>query len=133
MATFESQVHLRWGDMDALGHVNNSVYLELLEEARVRFLLALDYRGGRDFGLVVARHEVDYLKPLVYSADPVTVSTWVERVGTASFTVGYDVRDAAGATVAKAKTVVVSVAADGHGSAPLPDDAKARLAAYLAT
>ncbi|MGH8867678.1 MAG: acyl-CoA thioesterase [Actinomycetes bacterium] len=85
---------LRWSDMDAFGHVNNVVFLTYLEEARVDMLFALD-SPVRDLseGVVVARHEIDYKRPLVYRPEPVRIETWVTRVGAASFDVAYEVRD----------------------------------------
>lgn len=128
---FRTEIPLRWSDMDALRHVNNVVYLELLEEARVRMLSSLHHAGGPDIGLVVGRNEIDYLRPLRYSQDPVVVNVWVERIGRASFTVAYQVLDPKGLVVVQAKTVVVSVNTEGTGSSPLPDEARRLLGRYL--
>jgi acyl-CoA thioester hydrolase len=87
---------LRWGDMDAFGHVNNVVYLRYLEQARVEWMFTNAERAGIpqfSLGTVVARHEIEYRRPLVYRSDPVRVETWVTRINNASFTVAYEVRD----------------------------------------
>jgi acyl-CoA thioester hydrolase len=100
---------LRWSDMDAFGHVNNVVFLRYLEEARIDFMFRLaPGEGSESFtgGSVVARHEIDYLRPLVHRHEPVTVETWVTKVGAASLTVAYEVRDAQ-TVYARASTVVV--------------------------
>jgi acyl-CoA thioester hydrolase len=83
---------LRWSDMDAYGHVNNARFLTLYEEARV----ALFFLGARDLGLtsfedgiVIARHEVDYLRPVNYG-DPAEITMWVEQIRAAQFTIGYE-------------------------------------------
>ena len=62
---------VRWSDMDAYGHVNNVRFLTLYEEARV----ALMFVGAREAGvtsledgIVIFRHEVDYLRPVDYGA-----------------------------------------------------------------
>ncbi|MBH1933046.1 acyl-CoA thioesterase [Streptomyces sp. AV19] len=101
---------LRWSDMDAFGHVNNAVFLSYLEEARIDFMFRLAPADGPSFkgGSVVARHEIDYLRPLVHRYEPVTIETWVTRVGTASTTVSYEVKDA-DATYVRASTVVVPI------------------------
>lgn len=113
--------------MDALRHVNNVAFLQLLEEARVRFLSEIDAIGvGEEFGVLVARNEIDYLRPLLYSVEPVSIHTWIEHVGTSSFTVAYVVHDPAGEAVAAAKTVVVAIRPDGR-SAPLPAAAREAL------
>ena len=88
---------LRWSDMDAFGHVNNAVYFRYLEEARIdlTFRLGPEGEGGASFagGSVVARHEIDYLRPLVHRYQPVIVETWVKRLGAASVTYAYEIRD----------------------------------------
>ena len=87
---------LRWADMDSFGHVNNVVYLRYLEQARVDWMFITAKEAGVEefsLGTVVARHAIDYKRPLVYRADPVRVETWVTQLGNASFTVAYEVKD----------------------------------------
>ncbi|MEU6854061.1 thioesterase family protein [Actinacidiphila alni] len=100
---------LRWADMDAFGHINNVVFLRYLEEARIDFMFRLaPGEGSVSFtgGSVVARHEIDYLRPLVHRHEPVTIETWVADISAASLTVHYEVKD--GETVyVRASTVVV--------------------------
>jgi acyl-CoA thioester hydrolase len=100
---------LRWADMDAFGHVNNVAFLRYLEEARIDFMFRLaPGEGSASFtgGSVVARHEIDYLRPLVHRHEPVVVETWVTDVSAASMTVRYEVKDER-ALYARASTVVV--------------------------
>ena len=87
---------LRWADMDALGHVNNVTYVDYLQEARVDvFRLHAPRPGGEDLaeGVVVVRHEVDYLTPLTFRRQPVSIEVWVSQVRAASFTLDYEVYD----------------------------------------
>lgn len=87
---------LRWSDMDAFGHVNNVVFLRYLEEARIDFMFTRAAEAGAgEFagGSVVARHEIDYKLPLVHRPTPVTIETWVTKIGGASVTVAYEVKD----------------------------------------
>lgn len=113
-----AKVSLRWSDMDALGHVNNSEYLTYLEQARIEFLSDAAAAGvpRETAGLLVARNEIDYLKPLPYRRDPIDVVMWVDRIGSSSFTFAYEVR-AEGAVHARARTVVVCI---GEDSRPTP-------------
>ncbi|MBY8886507.1 acyl-CoA thioesterase [Streptomyces sp. PTM05] len=100
---------LRWSDMDAFGHVNNAVFLRYLEEARIDLTFRRapgEGRGSFSGGSVVARHEIDYLRPLVHSYEPVTVETWVTRMTAASVTYAYEIKDAEQVYV-RARTVVV--------------------------
>ncbi|MGW2377198.1 MULTISPECIES: acyl-CoA thioesterase [Kitasatospora] len=87
---------LRWSDMDAFGHVNNAVFLRYLEEARIDFMFTQATEAGAgEFagGSVVARHEIDYRRPLVHRPEPVTIETRVTHIGGASLTVSYDIKD----------------------------------------
>ena len=100
---------LRWADMDAFGHVNNAVFLRYLEEARIDFMFRLaPGEEGVSFpgGTVVARHEIDYLRPLVHRHEPITVETWVSGITAASMTVKYEVKDEE-TLYARASTIVV--------------------------
>jgi acyl-CoA thioester hydrolase len=92
MARFVHEVHMRWSDMDAYRHINNSAYLQYLEQARV----AMFFHRQESFssGTVIARHEVDYLRPVVYHLEPLRVEVWIEQVRGAHFTVRYEVFDA---------------------------------------
>ncbi|MFD6532309.1 acyl-CoA thioesterase [Streptomyces sp. NPDC060184] len=100
---------LRWSDMDAFGHVNNVVFLRYLEEARIDFMFRLAPGDGSPSfagGSVVARHEIDYLRPLVHRHAPVTVESWVTKLGAASLTIAYEIKDA-DLVYVRASTVVV--------------------------
>ena len=58
---------MRWADLDLLGHVNNVVYVDYLQEARVdmfRVSASDDRADDLAEGVVVVRHEVTYLRPL---------------------------------------------------------------------
>lgn len=106
----------RWADMDAYGHVNNVTWLEYLQEARVDMFFTHAPQRGTDKlaeGVVVARAEIDYLRPLVFRPQPVRIEMWVSRIGAAAFTVEYevlDVHDDGARTVyARAATVLVPV------------------------
>jgi acyl-CoA thioester hydrolase len=100
---------VRWFDLDAYQHVNNVQFLRFLEEARVDFLFTLAPRQGAKTlkeGVVIARHEIDYKRPLHYRAEPVPVNTWVTQIRAASFTLSYEVRDP-DVLYAKASSVLV--------------------------
>jgi len=100
---------LRWADMDSFGHVNNVVYLRYLEQARVDWMFETAREAGVEkfsLGTVVARHEIDYKRPLVYRAAPVRVEIWVTKISVASFVCAYEVRDD-DVVYAKAQTTLV--------------------------
>ena len=99
---------VRWSDMDAYGHVNNARFLTLFEEARVAmFFVGARAHGLGSFeeGIVIARHEVDYLKPVDYG-HPVRIEMWISQLRAASFTVSYELFDD-GVLASRAKSVCV--------------------------
>jgi acyl-CoA thioester hydrolase len=87
---------LRWADMDSLGHVNNVTYIDYLQEARVdMFAVHAPDSRGEDLaeGVVVVRHEVEFIAPLVFRFDPVRIETWITDIKAASFTMAYEILD----------------------------------------
>lgn len=105
---FTFHCSLRWSDLDAYGHVNNARFLTLYEEARV----AMMFVGARDAGvttfeegIVVARHEIDYLRPVDYG-DPVRIELWVTDLKPSRFTVAYELYDGE-LLASRARTVLV--------------------------
>jgi acyl-CoA thioester hydrolase len=82
--------------MDSLGHVNNVVYVDYLQEARVDMLrVHAPVQGGEELaeGVVVVRHEVEFMHPLVFRFQPVRIETWVTEVRAATFTMAYEILD----------------------------------------
>jgi acyl-CoA thioester hydrolase len=84
---------MRWADLDMLGHVNNVVYVDYLQEARVDLLRSLVRRESDQLneGVVVVRHEVTYLAPLTFRFRPVKIECWVTEIRSATFTMAYEV------------------------------------------
>ena len=89
-------VPMRWSDMDAYGHVNNVVFLQYFEMARLDLFFeraSLEERTGLRRGTVVAEHQITYKRPVVYSAQPLDVEIWVSGIRAAAFTCHYEVFD----------------------------------------
>ena len=117
-SVFRYVMPLRWGDLDALNHVNNTLYFRYVEEARVQLLA----RAGiilpsSKIGLL-AHASCDFLKPLRYPAI-VVVSLVLTHIGRTSMTL--DVRierqDEPGVIYAKGKNIMVGAeAASGRPS-----------------
>jgi acyl-CoA thioester hydrolase len=95
--------------MDAQGHVNNGAYLDYLQDARVDFLLGSSAEMGAllDTGVLVVSHQVEYVAPVRFRGDPVTVDLWVESLGAARFVIGYELRDADETLAVRARTGAV--------------------------
>ena len=97
MAHYRCDYPMRWSDMDAYGHVNNVQYLRFFEDARIEAFGAHQaYADGStllDSGLLVARHEIEYLKPLRWRPEPVHIDLWITEAKGARVEVAYEVYD----------------------------------------
>jgi acyl-CoA thioester hydrolase len=89
------EFRVRFGDIDSQLHVNNVKFLGYLEDARLEMFHADPVRKGEKpvRGMVVARHEIDYRRPLTGVLDPIRVETWVTEARAASFKLAYEIRD----------------------------------------
>jgi acyl-CoA thioester hydrolase len=117
-------IQVRFRDLDALGHVNNAVYLTYLEVARAAYFSRLEPNWVGKGHFILARAEVDFLRPILLQ-DPVEVGVRVVRLGRSSFDMEYLLL-AAGEEAARGKTVQVWL--EGGRPAPLPQEVRARIA-----
>jgi acyl-CoA thioester hydrolase len=109
-------IDVRWRDLDALGHVNNAVYLSYFEYARIRYIDALlgdapmmDSRTPlpQDFQVILADFKVNFRSPALLT-DRLVVSLWVSKVGRKSFVFDYLLTDEkSGRLVAEASSTLV--------------------------
>lgn len=123
-------VPVRWGDMDALGHVNNARYLTFFETGRIAYFESLspDKRAAIEGATPVLAHvDVDYLKPVEYPAT-LQVCVRVVRVGNTSLEWEHLVLDkATGEAVAFGKAVLVSFDFAKKTKAPLPESVRKKI------
>jgi acyl-CoA thioester hydrolase len=119
---------VRWSDVDSYGHVNNVKYFEYYQEARIAFLSGLADGQPRDAGrgVVVARIDVDYRRPILFRSEPFEIHTWVSRVGTSSYDLEAEIRDG-DEVLSRAHAVVVAFDLQGQRSRPLTDVERERL------
>jgi acyl-CoA thioester hydrolase len=100
-------LEITYRDIDAMGHLNNAVYLAYLETARQKYWLSLrDSRDFWDIDFVVARAEIDYLSPCLMG-EVLEIDIHVSRLGRSSFDFAYRVTGPGGRPVAEARTVQV--------------------------
>lgn len=132
MAVFSHRVQLRWGDFDALQHVNNVRYFEFMQDARVGLIEAtgLSRRDLAVIGHFVAHNEIDYVAPIGMEISEISVNIWVKQVKGASYELGYEFVDAAGKLYAKAHTVMVTVVMETQTVIRVPDDLRSAMAAF---
>lgn len=80
---------IAWGDMDALGHVNNGRYFDYFQEARIEWLREINITLTENTGPVVIHVACTYLKPVVYPAT-VTLRSSVHSLGNSSMIMDHD-------------------------------------------
>ncbi len=124
------QVALRWGDMDALGHLNQAVYHELLEEARIAMMQALATPAGGAF--VLARVELNYRREIPLTFRHVEVTMEVLEVGRSSITAAQRIVRADGELAADGVSVLVAWDVRQRRSRPLSDSERAALEEFRA-
>ena len=110
--TLQVRVHRRFSDLDPLGHVNNVVFHDYLQEARIGMLRDLGLVRGKTFAQVVVKQEITHRKPLLLAAEPIVIETWIERLGNSSYTIRYRIVDESGDLAAEASTVMAVVDPD---------------------
>jgi acyl-CoA thioester hydrolase len=119
---------IRWGDMDAFGHVNNTVYFRYMEQARLEWLYAqAEKSGGHDAreGPVIVNASCDFLLPLVYPGD-IEVRMFLGDLGRTSIGTYYEIwMD--GRKYAAGGSKMVWINRDTGRSTPLPDGIAALL------
>jgi acyl-CoA thioester hydrolase len=84
------EVQVRFADIDMMGHVNNAVYLSYFEMTRVHYLeklLGSKWNYKKD-GFLLARNEIDYIKPLFLHETPI-IELKTKNMGNKSFTFKY--------------------------------------------
>jgi acyl-CoA thioester hydrolase len=119
-------IGLRWRDMDMLGHLNQSVYHELLEEGRGALFTSL---GGASFPFVLVRVELDYRHEVRRDHGNVEVVTRVERVGGKSVTLAQEMLLPSGTVAAEGSSVLVAWDPRARGSRDLSDTERTALTA----
>ncbi|MBZ2167905.1 MULTISPECIES: acyl-CoA thioesterase [Marinobacter] len=124
VATLE--VPLRWGDMDAYGHANNTVYFRFYEEARIAWLTSLQLGGPEEpTGPVIIKTSATFLKELYHPAT-LLVETYVDKAGNTSLDTYYLLRDAnSGDVYSEGYAKIVWFDRKTRTSAPLPDTLRA--------
>ena len=119
---FRMPLSVRWRDLDAFNHVNNSNFLTYLEEARIRWFDSLDEPWvTEESAPLLAAVQVNYRLPIPYPAELV-VELHCQRLGNTSVTIGHRITSADGDTLyADGNVVMVWVERASGRPTPLPD------------
>ena len=119
-------IALRWGDMDAYGHANNTVYFRFFEEARIVWLASLELGGAEDAtGPVIIKTSATFLKELTHPAN-VVVETYADKAGNTSLDTYHLLKDKdTGDIYAEGYAKIVWTDRATRKSTPLPDTLRA--------
>lgn len=116
-----TRMPIRWGDMDAYGHVNNTVYFRYMEQARVEWIEALHVQvrpGG--IGPVIINAACTFFVPMTYPGE-VEVLTFVGKLGRSSVETFVEMRLVGDETLyAEGSAKVVWMDTQTGKSAPIP-------------
>ena len=87
-------IQVRFSDIDAMGHVNNAVYLSYFELARVYYFEKImnETWDWKKNGIILVKNEIEYLKPLYLKSKPV-ISMTLNEIGNKSFKLNYHIKD----------------------------------------
>jgi acyl-CoA thioester hydrolase len=87
------RIAVRWGDMDAMGHVNNTVYFRYMEQARIGWFEGLvpNDEAWKSTGIVIANASCNFKRPINYPGT-VEVSVLVGAPGGSSVPTFYQLK-----------------------------------------
>lgn len=125
------EIPVRWGDMDAMRHVNNTVYIRYFESARIAYFDRLEYqRSMHETGIGPILHSIScrFRFPVTYP-DTVWAGARVTEVGEDRFTMRHIVvSQRHGRMAAEGDGVIVTYDYRAHHKTPIPDVWRAHIA-----
>jgi len=126
MAATEATIRIpiRWRDLDLLGHLNQSVYHEFLEEGRGALFASL---GDRGFPFVLVHVELDYRHEVRRTDAHVDVTSRVAKLGRSSVTTEDRIALLDGTTAAEGKSVLVAWDPEARSSRELSGEERKAL------
>jgi len=122
----EIVVPIRWGDMDAMGHVNNTIYFRYMEIARLDWFFGLGLPADpQGEGPVIVNAFCNFMRQFEFPGD-VLVRTFVGTMGKSSFDTFHEMlrTDDAGTVYANGGATVVWVDFPQQKSVPMPDSTR---------
>jgi len=128
--TYEMTIPIRWGDMDAMGHVNNTIYFRYLEIVRIEWLLSVGAAPDpAGIGPVIVNAFCNFIKQLEYPGD-VIARHYVANLGRSSFDtfITLERADQPGRVYAEGGATTVWIDFPAQKSVPLPEWVRALVA-----
>lgn len=121
------EVPIAWGDMDAFGHVNNTVFFRLFESARMAYLGEIGFRGSQTgAGPILHSTSCRFRRAITYP-DTVRVGTRVTSVATDRFTMEYQIIKSDGEVAANGDGIVVAFDYATQTKIPIPHEVRAAI------
>ena len=123
------RIPIRWGDMDAMGHVNNTVYFRYMEQARIGWFDALvpEETAWKSTGIVIANASCNFKRPINYPGT-VEVKVYARTPGGSSVGTFYELRvDEDQQIYADGEAVVVFIDMGTQKPVRIPEDIRKRL------
>lgn len=126
-----SALQPRFRDTDAMGHINNAVYVTYLEVARQEYWRELDRTlDYRHVPFILAHVTIDFRSEALVK-ETLELGVRCEWIGGKSFGFGYEIREAAGGRlVVEARTIKVAYDYATRRSIPVPDELRRKLEAF---
>ena len=130
MKEFVCEVPLRWGDMDAMAHLNNTVYFRLMEEARIQWFRRIGFSTlPTGQAPILAHVSCDFLRAMTYPG-VARVTQRVTKLGRSSVEMSLEIErtDEPGGKYATGRSVLVWFDYRAGKTQPWPDAVRAAIA-----
>jgi acyl-CoA thioester hydrolase len=129
---YRTDIAIRFSDIDAVGHVNNAVYLTYFEVARYNYWRDVTKWNLKETGIIVGRSEINYLKPVTID-DTLVCYVRVTRIGNSSFDVMHVLvkhTEKGDEICTTCKTVCISYDYAANKSIPIPSEGRKNMIEY---
>lgn len=122
-----TKIPVRFNDCDAMGHVNNAVYLTYFEEGKREifrwFTPSMDLNNWH---VIVASTHCDYIHEINYG-EKITIYTWISTISRSSFDVEHAICDEAGNWHARGRVTLIGYDYNHKKVVPLSEEIKSIL------
>jgi len=117
--SFKTPIHVRFRDIDGMGHVNNAVFFTYFAEGRLALFQKFSMDSGfSTFSFILAHISCDYLRPITLDTQ-LSLEIWVKEIGIKSFGLGYKLVDLSDASITYATGESVQVCFDYGDNKPI--------------
>lgn len=127
------KINVQWGEMDALGHVNNVQFIRYFETARVYMMSVSGLWGlyeSKGIMIVLAKIECNFIQPL-YFPDTITAQARIVSMGSSSMVVEHQIISEKSGLAAQGNGIIVFVDQKTGKSTPIPADIRAQIEAMM--